>query len=203
MDTKVQPSPNPPQPPTAPRFRWGRLLLWLPVCLVHGGAVAWAATLVERFSAPVLLFSLLVGAALGGTLVGAIRLLQIGNRPTVLLGTVEGDIHEIGKNIFLALLQGNGVKVVDLGVQAAPAAFLEKAQQVEADVIGMSSLLTTTMPAMQETIELFEAQGVRRQYKFIVGGAPVSKKFADEIGADGYGEDAQSGVELVKRMMGV
>jgi 5-methyltetrahydrofolate--homocysteine methyltransferase len=122
-------------------------------------------------------------------------------RGVVMLGTVEGDIHEIGKNILAALLQGNGFKVVDLGVQVTPATFLEKAKEVKPDVIGMSSLLTTTMPAMQETIELFKSNGLRDSFKFLVGGSPVNQKFADDIGADGYGQDAQSGVDLTKQLL--
>ena len=120
---------------------------------------------------------------------------------TVLLGTVEGDIHEIGKNILAALLHGNGFTVVDLGVQVSPATFLERANEVQPDIIGMSSLLTTTMPAMKETIDLFSENGVRDRYKFIIGGSPVTKRFADDIGADGYGEDAQAGVELARRLL--
>lgn len=101
MDTKGQPDSTPPKPPTAPRFCGGRLLLWLPVCLVHGALVAWAATLVERFSAPLVLFSLLVGAALGASLVGMIRVLQVGNRPTVLLGTVVAATVAVGGQHYI------------------------------------------------------------------------------------------------------
>ena len=123
------------------------------------------------------------------------------SRGTVMLGTVHGDIHEIGKNILLALLQGNGYTVVDIGVDVKSGVFLEKAKEVKPDIIGMSALLTTSMPAMKEVIDLFVKDGIREKFRFIVGGAPLSKKFAEEIGADGYGEDAQSGVELVKRLL--
>lgn len=119
----------------------------------------------------------------------------------VLLGTVEGDIHEIGKNILSALLQGNGFEVMDMGVNVKAEAFLSKAQEWSPNIIGMSALLSTTMPAMKEVIETFSKAGIRDDYKFIIGGAPLSQRFADEIGADGYGEDAQSGVELVKRLL--
>ncbi|MEW6266493.1 MAG: corrinoid protein [Thermodesulfobacteriota bacterium] len=115
---------------------------------------------------------------------------------TIMLGTVAGDIHEIGKNILLALLQGQGFRVVDLGVDVKPETFLAKAREVQPHIIGMSALLTITMTAMKETIDLFKAEGLRDRYKFIVGGAPVSQSFAREIGADGYGQDAQVGVEL-------
>ena len=119
----------------------------------------------------------------------------------VMLGTVEGDIHEIGKNILLALLQGNGFDVVDLGVNVAADTFLEKAKEINPDIIGMSALLTTTMPAMKDVIDLFSEEGMRSRFKFIIGGAPLNQRFADDIGADGYGEDAQSGLELVKSLM--
>jgi 5-methyltetrahydrofolate--homocysteine methyltransferase len=122
-------------------------------------------------------------------------------RGVVMLGTVEGDIHEIGKNILVALLQGNGFDVIDLGVNVTADIFLGKAKENNPDIIGMSALLTTTMPAMKDVIDLFQEEGMREQFRFIVGGAPLNQKFADEIGADGYGEDAQAGVELVKRLV--
>lgn len=123
-------------------------------------------------------------------------------RGKIMVGTVEGDIHEIGKNILLALCQGNGFEVEDLGINVSPATFLEKAKEIEPDIIGMSALLTTTMPVMQEVIALFAENGLRDKYKFIVGGSPVNQKYSDNIGADGYGEDAQSGIELIKRLTG-
>ena len=124
-------------------------------------------------------------------------------RGRVMLGTVFGDIHDIGKNILSALLLGNGFEVIDVGVDVKPEVFLARAKQEKPDIIGMSALLTTTMTAMKDTIDVFVEAGMRGQFKFIIGGAPLNQKFADEIGADGYGEDAQSGVELVKRLMGV
>ncbi len=123
------------------------------------------------------------------------------SRGKVLLGTVEGDIHEIGKNILFALLEGNGFDVLDMGVNVKAEAFLAKAKEWSPNIIGMSSLLSTTMPAMKQVIDTFAKVGLRNNFKFIIGGAPVSQRFADEIGADGYGEDAQSGVELVKRLL--
>jgi corrinoid protein of di/trimethylamine methyltransferase len=123
-------------------------------------------------------------------------------RGVVLLGTVSGDIHDIGKNIILALLAGNGFEAVDLGVSVPAETFLAKAKEVKPDIIGMSALLTTTMSAMKDVIDLFSEEGIRGDFKFIVGGAPLNQKFADEIGADGYGEDAQAGVELVKSLLG-
>jgi len=124
-------------------------------------------------------------------------------RGRVMLGTVFGDIHDIGKNILSALLLGNGFEVIDVGVDVKPEMFLERAKADSPDIIGMSALLTTTMPSMKDTIDVFVEAGLREKFKFIIGGAPLNQKFADEIGADGYGEDAQSGVELVKRLMGI
>ncbi len=120
---------------------------------------------------------------------------------TIMLGTVSGDIHDIGKKILAALLQGNGFDIVDLGVDVTPETFLNRAKEVNPDVIGMSAMLTTTMPAMKEVIDVLSEGGIRDKYKIIVGGAPLNKKFSDEIGADGYGEDAQSGVDLVKSLL--
>jgi 5-methyltetrahydrofolate--homocysteine methyltransferase len=124
-------------------------------------------------------------------------------RGRIMLGTVFGDIHDIGKNILAALLMGNGFEVIDVGVDVKPEVFLAKAKEEKPDVIGMSALLTTTMPGMKDTIDVFTEAGMRGQFKFIIGGAPLSQRFADEIGADGYGEDAQSGVELVRRLLGI
>jgi len=124
-------------------------------------------------------------------------------RGRIMLGTVFGDIHDIGKNILAALLMGNGFEVIDVGVDVKPEVFLAKAKEEKPDVIGMSALLTTTMPGMKDTIDVFTEAGMRDQFKFIIGGAPLSQTFADEIGADGYGEDAQSGVELVRRLLGI
>jgi len=124
------------------------------------------------------------------------------SRGKVMLGTVAGDIHEIGKNILAALLQGNGFDVINLGADVKADTFLEKARELEPDIIGMSALLTTTMPEMKEVIDLFGKEGIRDRYRFIIGGSPLSQSFAQEIGADGYGEDAQDGVELVKSLMG-
>ncbi len=119
----------------------------------------------------------------------------------VMLGTVRGDTHDIGKNILSALLQGNGFEVINLGMNVPAEIFLEKARETKPDIIGMSALLTTTMPEMKNTIDLFTNEGLRENYRFIIGGAPVTQDFADQIGADGYGEEAQAGVELVKRLI--
>ena len=105
------------------------------------------------------------------------------------------------KKTLTHAFEGNGFDVLDMGVNVKADAFLAKAKEWSPNIIGMSSLLTTTMPAMKEVIETFAKAGLRNNYKFIIGGAPLSQRFADEIGADGYGEDAQSGVELVKKLL--
>jgi len=119
----------------------------------------------------------------------------------VALGTVKGDLHDIGKNLVAMMLQGNGFEVIDLGVDVAPEKFIETIKTQQVDMIALSALLTTTMPAMKQTIDALEAAGVRGQVKVMIGGAPVTQKFSDEIGADGYAPDAASAVDLAKTLV--
>jgi len=119
----------------------------------------------------------------------------------VLIATVKGDIHDIGKNIVALLMKSAGFEVVDFGVDRISEEIFEEAQRNAVDVIGLSALLTTTMPRMKEFIELLEESGERKNYKVIVGGAPVTKEFADQIGADGYGADASRAVEVAKELV--
>ena len=120
----------------------------------------------------------------------------------VVLGSVQGDLHDIGKNLVGIMLKGAGFEVIDLGNDVAPDAFVEAARAQDAAVIGMSALLTTTMPAMKRTVDLVKEEGLHGKVKTIVGGAPVSSEFAREIGADGYGFDAANAVERVKTLFG-
>jgi 5-methyltetrahydrofolate--homocysteine methyltransferase len=120
----------------------------------------------------------------------------------VMIGTVEGDLHDIGKNLVAMMLEGSGYQVVDLGTNVAPQAFAEAVQKEEPSVLGLSALLTTTMPNMEHTIDSLIEAGVRADLKVIIGGAPVTQDFADKIGADGYAPDAGSATELVKRLLG-
>jgi len=122
---------------------------------------------------------------------------------TVVIGTVKGDLHDIGKNLVSMMLQGNGFEVVDLGVDVAPEKYIEAAKANKAEVIALSALLTTTMPGMKQTIDALEAAGVRDTVKVMIGGAPVTQKFSDEIGADGYAPDAASAVDLAKILVGI
>ena len=119
----------------------------------------------------------------------------------VLIATVKGDIHNIGKNIVVLLMKSAGFEVVDFGVDRVSEDILAAAREHEVDVIGLSALLTTTMPRMKEFIELMQESGVRDQYKVIVGGAPVTQEFADMIGAEGYGADATRAVAVTKRLL--
>ena len=121
---------------------------------------------------------------------------------TVVIGTVEGDLHDIGKNLVAMLLQGAGFEVVNLGTGVTPAAFVEAVKQRKPQIIGMSALLTTTVPKMKATIEALAAAGLREQVKVMVGGAPVTQAFASEIGADGYGANAGQAVDAAKALVG-
>jgi 5-methyltetrahydrofolate--homocysteine methyltransferase len=120
----------------------------------------------------------------------------------VVVGTAEGDIHDIGKNLVAIMLEGTGFRVIDLGVDVAPERFVEKAVEAKADVIAMSALLTTTMQSMGEVVSLLRKKKVSK-VRVIVGGAPVDQAFCDEIGADAYGMDAMDGVRKVKELLGL
>ena len=119
----------------------------------------------------------------------------------VVMGTVKGDLHDIGKNLCIMMLRGSGFEVFDLGVDTAPGEFIEAVEKHEAPLMGMSALLTTTMPNMAATIEAFIDEDLRDEVKIMVGGAPVSQDFADDMGADGYGKDAMECVALAKRLL--
>jgi corrinoid protein of di/trimethylamine methyltransferase len=120
---------------------------------------------------------------------------------TVVLGTAKGDIHEIGKTLVGTLLGANGFRVHDLGVNVSPEKFAAVARKVRAQVVGVSALLTTTMKWQKGVIEFFDREGMRPQVKVIIGGAPVTRQWAEEIQADGFAKDAMSAVNLVQRLM--
>ena len=124
-----------------------------------------------------------------------------GDKPVgrVAIGTVKGDLHDIGKNLVASLLEGGGFEVIDLGVNVPPEKFIEVINTRQANIVAMSALLTTTMPAMRTTIEALKKAGVRDKVKVLIGGAPITQKYADEIGADGYSENAVGAVALAKR----
>jgi len=116
----------------------------------------------------------------------------------IVIGTVRGDLHDIGKNLVAMMLKGMGATIYDLGVDVHEQAFIEKAQEVDADIICLSALLTTTMPAMEDVIKEFEKAGVRSKYCFMIGGAPVSEAYARQIGADIYTSNASDAAESAK-----
>jgi 5-methyltetrahydrofolate--homocysteine methyltransferase len=121
----------------------------------------------------------------------------------ILLGTVKGDLHDIGKNLVGMMCEGAGFQVVDIGFNAPPEKFIEAIKEHKPDVVGMSAMLTTTMRAMGHTIKAIEEAGLRESVKVIVGGAPVDAQFGERIGADGYGSNAVSGPEVIKSLLGI
>jgi 5-methyltetrahydrofolate--homocysteine methyltransferase len=126
-----------------------------------------------------------------------------GDQPVgrVVIGTVKGDLHDIGKNLVAAMLEGGGFEVIDLGVNVTPEQFVATVKEKNANVIAMSALLTTTMPAMKTTIEAIKQAGLRGQVKVLIGGAPITQRYAEEIGADGYSENAPGAVGLAKKAL--
>jgi 5-methyltetrahydrofolate--homocysteine methyltransferase len=125
-------------------------------------------------------------------------------KPTgkVVLGTVQGDLHDIGKKLVLIMLEGNGYEIVDLGVDVPAERFVEAVKESGSRLVGLSALLTTTMPAMEKTVQALKEFDASGGVKIIVGGAPITQAFADSIGADGYGRDATSAVALARRLLG-
>jgi 5-methyltetrahydrofolate--homocysteine methyltransferase len=121
----------------------------------------------------------------------------------ILLGTVKGDLHDIGKNLVAMMCEGAGFEVKDLGKDVGPDDFVRAVKEFEPDIIGLSALLTTTMRSMEHTIKALAEAGVRDSVKIMVGGAPVTQNFADQIGADGYASNAAAAVDLAKRFVGV
>ncbi len=120
----------------------------------------------------------------------------------IILGTVKGDLHDIGKNLVGMMCKGAGFEVIDLGINIEPEAFVEAVKESNPNIVGMSALLTTTMQAMGNTIKALEEAGVRDQVKIMIGGAPVNQSFADKIGADGYAPDAAMAADVAKKLSG-
>jgi len=120
----------------------------------------------------------------------------------VVIGTVKGDLHDIGKNLVSAMLEGGGFEVLDLGTNVTPEQFVAAVREKKAQIVALSALLTTTMPSMKATVDALKQAGVRDQVKVLVGGAPVTRKYADEIGADGYGESAAGAAGLARQVLG-
>lgn len=119
----------------------------------------------------------------------------------VVIGTVRGDLHDIGKNLVAAMLQGCGFDVTDLGVDVSPDTFVETVKEKDAQIVALSALLTTTMVQMKNVIEALESAGVRAKTKVIIGGAPITQQYADEIGADGYSDNASAAVNMARKLV--
>jgi len=157
----------------------------------------------EEFFVPELLLS---GRAMKAAMEPLRPLLAVaGAKPAgvVIAGTVKGDLHDIGKNLVISMLEGAGFKVVDLGTDVTPQKFVEAIREHQPHILCLSALLTVTMTAMKTTIDAIEEAGLRRSVKVLVGGAPLSERYAAEIGADGYGATANDAVALARRHVGL
>ncbi|MBM3187856.1 MAG: hypothetical protein FJZ90_03940 [Chloroflexi bacterium] len=128
---------------------------------------------------------------------------QLAAKKVIVIGTVEGDMHSLGKNIVAMMLRASGFEVHDLGVDVKSGTFIQRAQEVKADLIGLSCLMTTTLPYQREVIEDLQAQGLRDRFKVIIGGGPVTEAWAEEIGADGYGRDVTEAVQVARALTGL
>ncbi|MEL7563903.1 MAG: corrinoid protein [Dehalobacterium sp.] len=126
---------------------------------------------------------------------------EVTSKGTMVIGTVKGDLHDIGKNLVAMMFESAGYKVIDMGVDVSPDDFVKAVKEHNAQVLGLSALLTTTMLAMRDTIEVLKEEGLRDTVKVVIGGAPISQDFADEIGADGFAPDAASATELVDGLL--
>ena len=156
----------------------------------------------EEYFVPELLLS---GRAMKGALEILRPLLAAGGiEPTgkVVIGTVKGDLHDIGKNLVASMLEGGGFEVTDLGTDVSPEKFIAAVAEKDADIACLSALLTVTMPAMKTTIEAMKTAGMRGKVKVMIGGAPVTQQYADQIGADGYSENANAAVALARKLVG-
>jgi 5-methyltetrahydrofolate--homocysteine methyltransferase len=162
----------------------------------------------DRFSRGVAFVPQMLRAA--KTMQECVKLLQplfaegdVTSKGKVLIGTVKGDLHDIGKNLVAMMMEGAGFTIVDIGVDVAPDKFVEKVNETNPDIVGMSALLSTTMPAMPDTIEALKAAGLRDKVKIMIGGAPVTEKYATQIEADSYASDAGSAVAKAKGLLGI
>ena len=176
--------------------------------IIDKGLIAAMDDVGERFSKGLLFVPQMLRAA--KTMQECMKLLEpllkegdITSKGKVLIGTVKGDLHDIGKNLVSMMMEGAGFTISDLGVDVSPDKFVQKALEVEPDIVAMSALLSTTMPSMPQTIEALQKAGIRGKVKVMIGGAPVTGKYAQEIKADSYAADAGSAVTEAKRLMGI
>lgn len=179
-----------------------------PLDVINNGLIAGMTEVGVRFKAgqmfvPEVLMAaeaMSAGSELVKPMLNAEDLPSIG---TVLLGTVKGDLHDIGKNLVGMMLESVGFTVINAGIDVAPETFVVQIKECHPGVLAMSALLTTTMLHMKDTIELLKEEGIREEVKVIIGGAPVSQDFADEISADGFAPDAASAADLCKKLLGI
>jgi len=179
-----------------------------PLTIVNRGLIPGMAMVGEKFkNNEYYLPEVLVAARAMKAVLAIVRPLLAGRQTPylgrVVIGTVQGDLHDIGKNIVAMMLEGAGFEVKDLGADVAPERFLQAAREEGADMVCLSALLTTTMPMMRSTIQAFEESSLRQRVKVMVGGAPVTQSYADSIGADGYAPDAASAVDKAKCLLGL
>ena len=177
-----------------------------PEKIIRGGFIPAMAVVGDRFSKGDIYVPemLLAARAMKAALVKVKPLLvgqKLNTLGKIVVGTVQGDMHDIGKNLVAMMLEGSGFEVIDLGVDVLPAAVIASVKEHEPNLIGLSALLTTTMNSMEETIRDLVAAGLRDRVKIMVGGAPLTRAFADEIGADGYARDAGAAVVLAKNLV--
>ncbi len=175
--------------------------------ILNDGLLAGMSVVGERFKKAEVYFpEVLVAAHAMKAGMGPLRPLlaekNIGYSGRVVLGTVRGDLHDIGKNLVGMMLEGAGFEVIDLGIDVSNEKFVEAVKEKNPDIVGMSALLTTTMPIMKEVMEALNKSMIREKVKVMVGGAPITQKYADEIGADSFGPDAATAVDRAKELIG-
>jgi corrinoid protein of di/trimethylamine methyltransferase len=178
-----------------------------PLAIIEGGLVPGMRIVGEKYATGEYFLPNLIVSASGMKQAMALlepelkaRRQEIKSSGTVVIGTVRGDIHEIGKSLVATMLTANGFEVHDLGVDVSADAFVARVRETGANLVGLSALLTTTMHGQKDVIQRLEAAGLRQQVKVMVGGAPVNQKWADEIGADGWAQDAVAAVDLATRL---
>jgi 5-methyltetrahydrofolate--homocysteine methyltransferase len=179
-----------------------------PVDIINQGLIAGMNVVGARFKAcdmfvPEVLMS---AKAMGAAMEIVKPLIADSDMPSsgkILIGTVKGDLHDIGKNLVAMMLESAGFTVINLGIDIGPERFVDAIREYEPDIVGLSALLTTTMPFMKETIELLTEEGLRDKVKIMVGGAPISQAFADQVGADGFASDAASAADLCRELLSV
>jgi corrinoid protein of di/trimethylamine methyltransferase len=178
-----------------------------PLAIIEGGLVPGMRVVGEKYATGEYFLPNLIVSASGMKQAMALlepelkaRRQEIKSSGTVVIGTVRGDIHEIGKSLVATMLTANGFEVHDLGVDVSADAFVARVRETGANLVGLSALLTTTMHGQKDVIQRLEAAGLRQQVKVMVGGAPVNQKWADEIGADGWAQDAVAAVDLATRL---